>query len=128
MAYNYLPQFYQPQVNMQPQLQTQHNGITWVQGENSAKSYPVMAGQSMLLMDSEQPVMYIKSTDQSGVPMPLRIFDYTERVAEQSQPPVDSPKSQPPVDYISREEFDTFKEEIKAEIKQAIKPTPVKKT
>ncbi len=39
----------------------------------------VAAGNSVLLMDSENSAFYIKSTDASGMPMPLRVFDYTER-------------------------------------------------
>ena len=32
-----------------------------------------------MLMDSENSTFYIKSTDASGMPLPLRVFDYTER-------------------------------------------------
>lgn len=108
--YNNYPQYYQPQTQY---MQQQNNGITWVQGENSAKSYPVAAGQSVLLMDSESPVMYIKSTDQSGVPLPLRIFDYKER----SQSTSNNAQTQK-TDYISRNEFDAFRNEMRAELKQ----------
>lgn len=122
MAYNYLPQFYpQPQTYVQPQVSVQqpatpNPGITWVQGENAAKSYPVANGQSVLLMDSENSVMYIKSTDQSGMPLPLRIFDYTER----SQTHTNAPQmlSEEKSDYISRDEFDAFRDEIRAELRQ----------
>lgn len=110
MAYYNYPQYYQPQTQY---MQQQNNGITWVQGENSAKSYPVAAGQSVLLMDSESPVMYIKSTDQSGVPLPLRIFDYKER----SQSTSNNAQTQK-TDYISRNEFDAFRNEMRAELKQ----------
>lgn len=119
MAYNtYVPQFYQPQYmapQMQQNMSQQNNsGITWVQGENAAKSFPVAAGQSVLLMDSENPVMYIKSTDQSGMPLPLRIFDYTERVTKSSE----DVKINPVEDtYVTKQEFDTFKEEMKSAIK-----------
>lgn len=119
-GYNNYPQYYQQQY--MPQMinnnQTQQNdGITWVQGENSAKSYPVAAGRSVLLMDSESPVMYIKSTDQSGVPLPLRIFDYKER--SQSTSNVHEQKT----DYISRNEFDAFRNEIRAELRQSKQTT-----
>ena len=107
MAYNnYFPQLY-PNVNpiMAPISQpTAQNGITWVQGESAAKSYPVGAGQSVLLMDSENPVMYIKSTDQSGMPLPLRIFDYVERTEETVQNRVPD---------ITREEFDELKAQVR---------------
>lgn len=119
MAFGYNPYqpYYQPQQQYMPQQitnqpQQQNDGITWVQGENSAKSYPVAAGRSVLLMDSESPVMYIKSTDQSGVPLPLRIFDYKERSNSSSN------AHEQKIDYISRNEFDAFRNEIRAELRQ----------
>ena len=62
-----------------PQGNTAGNGIIWVQGEEGAKGYLVAPGESRLLMDSENSTFYIKSTDASGMPLPLRVFDYTER-------------------------------------------------
>ena len=76
------------------------NGIIWVQGEAGAKSFMVGAGQSVMLMDSESNVFYIKSSDQSGMPMPLRTFDYTERVAPKPE------AVQPKMDYVTRDEFE----------------------
>lgn len=67
----------------QPQMQQAQQGIQWVQGIAGAKAYNIGAGQSVLLMDSESNAFYIKSTDPSGMPLPLRIFDYTERNAAQ---------------------------------------------
>lgn len=133
MAYNnYFPQYYPNAVPMmQPQMpvnapqmpqnapQNNSNGITWVQGESAAKSYPVGAGQSVLLMDSEESVMYIKSTDQSGMPLPLRIFDYTERSTQHTEA---GAAKNPMPDYISRSEFDEFKEDVKRSIKGIRKP------
>ena len=90
MAYNnYFPQLY-PNVNpiMAPIPQpTAQNGITWVQGESAAKSYPVGAGQSVLLMDSENPVMYIKSTDASNFPT-IRRFRFIEEPELPNNPPL----------------------------------------
>ena len=126
MAYNnYFPQFYpsaqpafipQTQGNMSQPQQTSNN-LIWCQGEASAKSYPVSAGQSVLLMDSENPVMYIKSTDQSGMPLPLRIFDYKERTQERTERPQIA--TEPKIEYVSRNEFETFRDEIKAELRQS---------
>lgn len=64
-----------------------NGGILWVQGEAGAKAYPVAAGNSLLLMDSEKQVFYIKSTDPSGMPQPLRRFVYHEDVAESATTP-----------------------------------------
>jgi hypothetical protein len=135
MAYNnYFPQYYPNQVPMmqaqqqmpvgQPTMPqntqaTSGNGITWVLGEAAAKSFPIGAGQSVLLMDSEESVFYIKSTDQSGMPQPLRIFDYTERTAQHSEAGI---TKKPDVDYVSRSEFEEFREDVKRSIKGIRKP------
>lgn len=119
MAYNnYYPQFYpSAQTQFPVQQQQNNNGINWVLGETAAKSYAVAPGQSMLLMDSENPVFYIKSTDQSGMPLPLRVFDYTERKNEHTtNTNIVTTKN---TDYISRSEFDAFKSEITQAIKQS---------
>lgn len=75
-------QFQQQPVQMptQPVQQPQQNnsGILWVSGEVGAKSYLVAPGTSVLLMDSESEKFYIKSTDVSGMPQPLRTFEYHE--------------------------------------------------
>lgn len=109
MAYNnYYPATYTPmypqQVVQQPMYQQQaqpmppvaqtSSSITWVQGEAGAKAHPLAPGSNALLMDAERDFFYIKSTDPSGMPMPLRIFEYKEVVpveAKQSHdaPPVD---------------------------------------
>ena len=46
-------------------------------------------------MDSEASVFYLKSTDMSGMPQPLRIFDYTERTTQsQSNTIIDAPSQE----------------------------------
>jgi hypothetical protein len=78
--------------------------IIWVQGEEGAKAYMVAAGNSVLLMDSENSVFYIKSTDASGMPQPLRVFDYTER-GKQAVEKVESKNDK----FVTREEFDALR-------------------
>ena len=130
MAYtNYFPQYF-PSAQPMPLnslqsasvgSQASNGGIIWVQGESAAKAFPVASGASVLLMDSEDSVMYIKSTDQSGMPLPLRIFDYSERISPNGE--VKKPEvAIEPDKYVSREEFDQFKEEIKKSIKGVRKP------
>lgn len=99
--YPQYPQYQMPQAAQQPQQQQQ--GIIWVQGESEAKSYLVAPGQSVLLMDSGKSAFYIKSTDISGMPLPLRIFDYTERNGTQ---PVPAPQTVNFDNYITRDEFE----------------------
>ena len=116
---NYFPQYYGSQQIPQnapqsPQTapQSSTGNLIWVQGEAAAKAYPVVSGQSVLLMDSEDSVFYIKSTDQSGMPQPLRTFGYTEKNAQNQH---NSPASKPMStnDFVSRKEFEAFREDIK---------------
>ena len=97
--YNYVPQ--QPIIQTQPV--TNDNGIIWVQGEAGAKSWAVAPGKSVMLMDSENSVFYIKTTDNSGIPLPLRIFDYTERTQQDtvSAEAVQATNSQ----YVTKDEL-----------------------
>lgn len=55
------------------------NNFVWVQGEMAAKSYPVAPGLSLMMMDSESPVLYIKTVDYVGKPQPLEVFDLVKR-------------------------------------------------
>lgn len=103
-AYN-LPQYQQPM----PQQQ-QSNGLIWVQGIEAMKSYPVAPGQSVLLMDSESNCFGIKTVDTSGMPLPLRVFDYKERTGQQTHP-APAPQVDTSV-FITREEFESRIAEI----------------
>ena len=97
MAYNYGNYYPTPMGNFSPQYsqtpmnqmqmnnmqmqqpQSNNAGFVWVQGEAAAKAYPVAAGNSVLLMDSEAPVLYMKSTDVSGRPLPMETYDLVKR-------------------------------------------------
>lgn len=102
--YMYQPYQYQQYPYQQPAQQRQDQGLVWVQGEAGAKSYLVAPGATVLLMDSEGSKFYLKTADASGVPMPLRVFEYKE-IGKQE--PVQT------VAYVTKEEFEKFKEELK---------------
>ena len=80
-------QFQQPMTPTvtQPIAQQGNNGLIWMQGEAGAKSYLVAPGNTVMLMDGEAERFYLESADASGMPMPLRIFDYKERTETPSQ-------------------------------------------
>ena len=97
----------QPSMPSQP-MQQQSSQIIWVSGEAGAKSYLVAPGNTVMLLDAENSVFYLKSADASGMPLPLRIFDYKER---QNTPTSDfkaptSDFSELDDKYITREEFE----------------------
>ena len=54
------------------QAQTQ-NTFAWIQGEEAARNYPVAPGNTVVLIDSDKPVMYMKTTDLSGRPQQMQI-------------------------------------------------------
>ena len=111
--YNYMPQQQLTQPVMQQPVND--NGILWVQGEAGAKSWAVAPGKSVMLMDSESNTFYIKSSDASGMPMPLRIFDYQERNLQQPQTQPQVINQMPEIDtsqFVTREEFEEKLNEI----------------
>lgn len=91
---------YYPMDNLN-QLKAQQSSPIWVQGEAAAKSYPVAPGNTVLLMDSEQSRFYMKTTDPSGMPLPLRTFEFKE-VAQNA--PV-SPPCFDPSKFVTKEEL-----------------------
>lgn len=122
-----LRQPYQPIQQAQQPMQQQNqqqvaSPIQWVQGEEGAKAFLVTAGNTVLLMDSDGNSFYLKSADASGMPLPLRIFDYTERIAAPKQ----APQAMPNVDYITRQEFEQFASRVEAMMQKPKKATPIK--
>lgn len=114
---NFMPQYSntpQPQQTVQPS-----SSINWVQGEIGARAYPVAAGMSVLLMDSEGQNFYIKSADMMGMPS-LKKYAYSEIVEEPLRIESHNMSSEPQVrDYdtaklASREEVKALQEEIKS--------------
>jgi len=69
----------QPQVQPQMQQQPSYSGFQWVRGESAAKAFRAEPGQTVLLMDSDEPVLYVNSTDINGKPAPMITYDLIER-------------------------------------------------
>lgn len=98
------PQYYNPQPQPQP---PQTSGIIWVQGEVGARSYLVSPNTKVALWDSEAPIIYIKTSDQNGVPS-MRIIDYTYRDAA----PQPSQNQNNQNAYVTTDEFTTLRDEV----------------
>ena len=123
MPVNYQQQYPQVQQTVSNTPITQNNrssGIIWVQGEAGAKAYPVAPGNSVLLMDSESDVFYIKSTDISGIPAPLRMFNYTEIVQTQPQEQHTETSQIDTSQFVTRSELDELRDMI-----ENLKPKPM---
>ena len=77
MANNYNP--YLPYYNFQnAPMQTQNNGINWVQGIEGAKAWQLPPNSNVVLLDSENDGrFYIKVSDNVGM-CTLRVFSFVE--------------------------------------------------
>ena len=105
-------QYYNPQMNNQqiyPQIQTQN--LIRVNGIEGAKAYQMSANSTVALFDSNEDIMYIKTTDGAGFPS-IRTFNFVEITQNE--------KSSGSQDYISRQEFEEFKKELMNNGKQSI--------
>lgn len=74
-----------------------NTGINWVQGIEGAKSYILQPGENILLMDSEDDRLFIKSCDEIGKPS-IRSFKLIEEVLESNE-------NVNMDDYVKREEI-----------------------
>lgn len=80
---NYQQPNYQQNLGFQYQKPTQNNEQTntfqWVQGQAGAEAYLLGPNQKVILMDSDAPVIYYKSTDINGRYLPMKTYDLVER-------------------------------------------------
>ena len=114
----YYDQMNTPSFNQQPMVQPvqqvptpaqqTNNGLVWVQGEAGAKSFLVAPGCTVMLMDSEGERFYLKSADASGMPLPLRVFEYKERTETAQQTPGGPVAAFDDLDnkFVTRDEFE----------------------
>lgn len=94
-----------PSLPSQPANQNgQLNTFQWVQGKAGAEAFLVAPGASVILMDSNAPVIYFKSADQNGRYLPMKTYDLVERTE-----PVQGPNEAPSIDtsaFVTRDEID----------------------
>ena len=107
------PQFIPQQYTPIPIKEPETNSFVWIQGgKAAAQAYPVAPGNDVLLRDSEQPVIYLKSTDKNGKPQPMQTYRIVEE-EEADEKPIMSEfiKKDDLNDYVKREDLDdVFKE------------------
>ena len=98
MAFNYYPQYFQPQqmpMQMQQQQQqaSQASGFVSVRSEEEARNYPVAYGNSVTFKDENAPYIYTKTMGFSQLDRP--IFDKYKLVKEETEINVQMPKEDP---------------------------------
>jgi len=78
----------------------------YVQNRTAADNWLLGKNERVYLMDSNEPVMYLKATDQDGRYFPMRTFDLVERKA-----PVQGPNEVPSIDttpFVKRDEINAL--------------------
>ena len=112
-----IPQMQQtiPAQNMQmpipPIQQKPTNDIIWVQGEAGAKGFLVAPNNTVVLWDTENPVIYVKSADASGIPS-MRVLDFKERNGNSQNNGENAPTTHKCTcgdKFITKEEFNALK-------------------
>lgn len=99
----YMINSYQSQMGqMQNQYQLQNQGLIRVTGIDGAKAYQMAPNSVVPLFDSDNDIMYIKSTDGAGFPT---IKAFTFSVYEPTQ-------NQSQTEYVTRAEFEEWKGQI----------------
>lgn len=96
MLNQYKGQYQQP-IMQQPMVQqiqtpTQTNDMIWVLNENEATSYPVAPNNSVVLWDKNEPIIYVKSVNNQGMPS-MRVLYFEERNATPSNSHKNTPKT-----------------------------------
>ena len=96
MLNQYKGQYQQP-IIQQPMVQqmqtpTQTNDMIWVLNENEATSYPVAPNNSVVLWDKNEPIIYVKSVNNQGMPS-MRVLYFEERNATPSNSPKNASKT-----------------------------------
>lgn len=111
----------QPSQNSYTAPPTSQMSVDWIQGGlNSAKAYPKPApGCGIILMDSDEDKFYIKKTDASGFPMPLRSFTYREEV-QQAESQMSRQAAMPDMSqYVTKDDFEKMLEKYLGPVKES---------
>lgn len=93
--------------------QPRNNQYAYVNGIEGAKSFQMQPNQTMMLMDSDSPMCYMKSTNNLGQAS-LRYFKLVE-VAESDLKPT-APQVNP--DYVLKSDFDALVKRLDDLIKE----------
>jgi hypothetical protein len=109
MGNNTYPNYYPGTSNFSQPV----NNLVWLQGGvQAAHTYPVAPGQTVFIMDTDNPVLYIKTVDQTGRPLPLEVYDLHKRV--------EKPQAANPIDMSEYVKASELKELIASEVQAAV--------
>ena len=105
-GYPYNPYSY-PMYQQPTNQNTQTNQYAYVNGIEGAKSYQMQPNQTIMLMDSDSPICYMKSSNSMGQST-LRYFKLNE-VSESELKASSQPQTN---DYVLKAEFEALSKRI----------------
>ena len=117
-----MPQSYAPMP-----AQMRDSGIDWVDGEAAARAARLAPGETQHAMwDINEPIIYIKSVNQMGMPNPLQKVRYRMEGQEPNGGEMrklesgdEKPEEKHSMEgYVRKEELDAMKEELKNAIRE----------
>lgn len=88
----------------------------WVKGRTEADNYQLPNGGTVILMDSETNVFYLKTRDTNGIYAPIREFKYEEVTTTQA--------ATAQSDFVTKEDFNSVTksvEELKKMVEELLK-------
>lgn len=137
--YSQAQQAYMPQpMQSYQQPQSQSMGICWVDGEIGAKAQSLPAGwpanAPFPMWDTNDQIIYLKSTNQMGMPNPIQKLHYTiddmpkPPMMQQSRAALPSGEQQTIMaqdmsEYATHDDLEKMKEELKATIMSSTNAT-----
>ena len=99
------PNYNYGQAYQQPQQQA--NTYAFVNGIEGAKSYPMGPNQTVMLMDSDNPIAYMKTSNAMGQAT-LKYF----RLVETSEQELRNKSIQPSADYATKADLDALAKKV----------------
>ena len=102
----------QPQYgNYQPyqQSQQQSNTYAFVNGIEGAKSYPMAPSQTVMLMDSDNPIAYMKQSNAMGQAT-IKYF----RLVETNENEIRGVQAKPANEYVLKSDFEALSKKVES--------------
>ena len=99
------------QINNQQMQQPQMNQYAFVNGIEGAKSFQMQPNQTILLMDSDRPVCYMKTTNNIGQAS-LRYFKLTEVNENELKDDTQQQTNNVNNDYVLKADFDALSKKV----------------
>lgn len=112
MANSQTPVYQQTQMPQMAYSSPVKTNIKWVSGRGEAESTPCGPNETILMLDSSMPKMYIKSAGPDGRVNPLMVCDYTVSEANFQNENSQTANAVDTSNFATKEDFNQLREMI----------------